>query len=540
MDSSKGRNSANVWGDASDLPDEGSYATFTQQLAPSWTCKAHSDSDNAPLYEPRFMPHRSDTDWADIHTVHWTRDLLSSFRKDFYNPSSITLARSDSEVAQYRDLNLIHSEANVPNPVLSFQESSFPADLIRLLQTNFQAPTPIQAQGWPIALSGKDMVGIAQTGSGKTLTFVLPAIVHIRDQPPLRRGDGPVVLILAPTRELAQQISEECSRFGSTGARAREAYAGAYRDESSIYNVCVYGGVPKMPQQRDLEMGAHIVVATPGRLLDFISTGATNLRRVTYLVLDEADRMLDMGFEPQIRKILSQIRPDRQTLMWSATWPKEVQELAQEFVSSPVQVRIGSLNLAANQQIKQFVEFVEDQDKFGLLIKVLSSVSRKSDTKVVVFAETKRGCESLYRQLRDKQWPAEAIHGDKTQRERDSIIKAFKTGESRILIATDVASRGLDVKDISHVVNYDFPKQVEDYIHRIGRTARAGARGVAITFFTQKDGRQARELVRVMKETKQEVPQALQMIAEKADGVRQSRWRQYRERSRSPRRDFPS
>ena len=528
-----------MWGDASDLPEEGSYATFTQQLAPSWTCTAHADSDSAAFYEPRFLPHRTEPDWADIRTVHWTRDLMAPFRKDFYEPSPITLSRSDIEIAQYRDLHLIHSEIGVPKPLISFQEACFPPDLLRLLQTHFQAPTPIQSQGWPIVLSGKDMVGIAQTGSGKTLTFVLPALVHIRDQPPLRRGDGPIVLILAPTRELAQQISDECSKFGSLGQRAREAYSG-YRDENSIYNVCVYGGVPKMPQQRDLEMGAHIVVATPGRLLDFISTGATNLRRVTYLVLDEADRMLDMGFEPQIRKILSQIRPDRQTLMWSATWPKEVQVLAHEFLSNPVQVRIGSLNLAANHQIKQYIEFVEDQDKFGLLIKVLSSVSRKSDTKVVVFAETKRGCESLYRQLRDKQWPAEAIHGDKSQRERDNIIKAFRTGESRILIATDVASRGLDVKDISHVVNYDFPKQVEDYIHRIGRTARAGARGVAITFFTQKDGRQARELVRVMKETKQEVPQALLMIAEKAEGVRHTRWRQYRDRSRSPRRDFPS
>jgi len=284
-------------------------------------------------------------------------------------------------------------------------------------------------------------------------------------------------------------------------------------------------------QQRDLEAGVHILVATPGRLLDFLNSSVITLKRTTYLVLDEADRMLDMGFEPQIRKIISQMRPDRQTLMWSATWPPEVQDLARCFLTNPEHIRIGSDNLAANAQIKQYVEFVEEAGKFDLLVKVLSTVSRIANSKVVVFAETKRGCETLFRQLREKQWPAEAIHGDKSQRERDHIIAAFRSGSCRILIATDVASRGLDVKDISHVVNFDFPKQVEDYVHRIGRTARAGANGVAISFFTQKDARMAKELVRVMGETKQDVPPALLQISERAESSRNTRWR-----SRSPRR----
>merc|ERR1712225_159282 len=181
----------------------------------------------------------------------------------------------------------------------------------------FPAPTAIQSQGWPMALSGRDVVGIAETGSGKTLTYCLPAIAHINAQPLLSPGDGPIVLVLAPTRELAVQIQEECTKFGAS---------------SRIRNTCVYGGVPKGGQARDLRRGCEIVIATPGRLIDMLESGKTNLRRVTYLVLDEADRMLDMGFEPQIRKIVSQIRPDKQTSMYTATWPKEVESIAKDFL----------------------------------------------------------------------------------------------------------------------------------------------------------------------------------------------------------------
>lgn len=429
---------------------------------------------------------------------------------------------------RFKQERMIKTDTPRIRPVTRFEECSLPEDLVKgMVAAGFTGPTPIQSMGWPIALTGKDVVGIAQTGSGKTLSFVLPAIVHIRDQPPLAAGGGPIALIMAPTRELAQQIHEECGKFGRCQPRSQSSTGSS----SQLYSSCVYGGALRGMQQRDLEAGVHILVATPGRLLDFLNSSVITLKRTTYLVLDEADRMLDMGFEPQIRKIISQMRPDRQTLMWSATWPPEVQDLARCFLTNPEHIRIGSDNLAANAQIKQYVEFVEEAGKFDLLVKVLSTVSRIANSKVVVFAETKRGCETLFRQLREKQWPAEAIHGDKSQRERDHIIAAFRSGSCRILIATDVASRGLDVKDISHVVNFDFPKQVEDYVHRIGRTARAGANGVAISFFTQKDARMAKELVRVMGETKQDVPPALLQISERAESSRNTRWR-----SRSPRR----
>jgi ATP-dependent RNA helicase DDX5/DBP2 len=237
-------------------------------------------------------------------------------------------ARTESEVAQFRREKDVAIEGrDVPKPCTTFMEASFPDYILQQVATlGFTAPTAIQAQGWPCALSGRDMVGLADTGSGKTLAFLLPAIVHINAQAYLRPGDGPIVLILAPTRELACQIKVEADKFGSS---------------SRIQNTCVYGGAPKGPQVRDLKRGVEICIATPGRLIDFLESSTTNLRRVTYLVLDEADRMLDMGFEPQIRKIVGQIRPDRQTLMWSATWPKEVQTLAYSFLHDFVKIKVG-------------------------------------------------------------------------------------------------------------------------------------------------------------------------------------------------------
>lgn len=224
------------------------------------------------------------------------------------------------EVERYRAATQITVRGPAPKPIIYFDEACFPDYCMNeIRRQGYNEPTPIQAQSWPIAMSGKNLVGIAMTGSGKTLAFILPAIVHINHQPPLARGDGPIALVLAPTRELAQQIKKVADDFGS------HVY---------VRNTCVFGGTPKTRQINDLENGVELVIATPGRLLDFLANGVTNMRRCTYLVLDEADRMLDMGFEPQIRKILSQIRPDRQILMWSATWPKEVRQLAEDFLGN--------------------------------------------------------------------------------------------------------------------------------------------------------------------------------------------------------------
>jgi ATP-dependent RNA helicase DDX5/DBP2 len=374
---------------------------------------------------------------------------MPKFDKSFYKEDPAVAGRSPAEIDAFRRKHQITiSGSDVPKPVETFDEAGFPRYVMDEVKAQgFPAPTAIQSQGWPMALSGRDVVGIAETGSGKTLTYCLPAIVHINAQPLLAQGDGPIVLVLAPTRELAVQIQQEITKFGRS---------------SRIRNTCVYGGVPKGPQIRDLMKGVEVCIATPGRLIDMLEGGKTNLRRVTYLVLDEADRMLDMGFEPQIRKIIGQIRPDRQTLMWSATWPKEVRVLAGEFLNDFIQVNIGSMDLAANHRITQVVEVVGEMEKRDRMLKHLEKIMENKENKILIFVGTKRVADEITRFLRQDGWPAlckfsqqflrrnemqltsfQAIHGDKQQNERDWVLDQFKTGKSPIMVATDVASRGI-------------------------------------------------------------------------------------------------
>lgn len=301
--------------------------------------------------------------------------------------------RPQRDIDEFRKSNemSVHGR-NIPRPVETFDEAGFPQYVLSEVKSQgFDRPTSIQSQGWPMALSGRDVVGIAETGSGKTLTYCLPAIVHINAQPLLAPGDGPIVLVLAPTRELAVQIQAEITKFGKS---------------SRIRNTCVYGGVPKGPQIRDLSRGVEVCIATPGRLIDMLEAGRTNLRRVTYLVLDEADRMLDMGFEPQIRKIIGQIRPDRQTCMWSATWPKEVRQLASDFLNDYIQVNVGSLDLSANHRIHQIIEVVSDFEKRDKMIKHLEKIMETKGSKVLIFTSTKRIADEITRFLRQDGWPA--------------------------------------------------------------------------------------------------------------------------------------
>ncbi|XP_076309487.1 putative ATP-dependent RNA helicase DDX5 isoform X1 [Tachypleus tridentatus] len=447
-----------------------------------------------------------------LRKPRWDMSKLPVFQKNFYVEHMAVLRRTPEEVEMYRRVHDVTVRGrNVPIPVQDFMEGNFPPYVMSAVQNqNYKKPTPIQAQGWPIALSGRDMVGIAQTGSGKTLAYILPAIVHISNQPYLERGDGPIVLVLAPTRELAQQIQQVASDFGHL---------------SRIRNTCVFGGAPKGPQLRDLERGAEICIATPGRLIDFLECGKTNLRRCTYLVLDEADRMLDMGFEPQIRKIVEQIRPDRQTLMWSATWPKEVRALAEDFLKDYVQVNIGALQLSANHNILQIVDVCQETEKEYKLLKLLEEIMGEKENKTLVFVETKKKVDDLTRRMRRDGWPAMCIHGDKAQPERDWVLNEFRGGKSPILVATDVAARGLDVEDIKFVINFDYPNCSEDYVHRIGRTARSNKSGTAYTFFTPNNIKQASDLISVLKEANQVVNPKLYELMEMSKGVSSGRGR---------------
>ena len=336
---------------------------------------------------------------ANLGNIEWSKQSLTKFEKNFYIQDPRVTARSDREITDFRAAKEMTIQgSNVPRPITTFDEAGFPEYIMSEIRAmGFAAPTAIQCQAWPMASSGRDLVAIAETGSGKTIAFALPAMVHINAQPLLAPGDGPVVLILAPTRELAVQIQTECSKFGGS---------------SKIRNTAVYGGAPKGGQVRDLRRGVEICVATPGRLIDFLESGTTNLRRVTYLVMDEADRMLDMGFEPQIRKIVSQIRPDRQTLLFSATWPKDVQRLAMDFLHDYIQVNIGSMELSANHNVHQIIEICSEYDKRPRLLKHLEQIS-KENAKVLIFVGTKRVADDLTKFMRTDGWPALAIHGDK-------------------------------------------------------------------------------------------------------------------------------
>ncbi|XP_017842573.1 DEAD-box ATP-dependent RNA helicase 20 isoform X2 [Drosophila busckii] len=444
---------------------------------------------------------RTSTHGAHLPKIIWSEVALTPFRKNFYKPCDSVLARTQVETDSFLSSNEITIKGNeVPTPSIEFEEGGFPDYVMdEIRKQGFAKPTAIQAQGMPIALSGRDLVAVAQTGSGKTLAYVLPAVVHINNQPRLERGDGPIALVLAPTRELAQQIQQVAIEFGSN---------------TQVRNTCIFGGAPKGQQARDLERGVEIVIATPGRLIDFLERGTTSLKRCTYLVLDEADRMLDMGFEPQIRKIMQQIRPDRQVLMWSATWPKEVRQLAEEFLNNYIQVNIGSLSLSANHNILQIVDVCDESEKIMKLIQLLTQISSENETKTIIFVETKKRVDEITRNISRQGWRACAIHGDKSQQERDFVLSSFRNGRHSILVATDVAARGLDVDDVKFVINYDYPSNSEDYVHRIGRTGRSNNTGTAYTLFTHSNANKANDLIQVLREANQTINPKLMNMAQ--------------------------
>ncbi|XP_052565998.1 uncharacterized protein LOC120413389 [Culex pipiens pallens] len=465
---------------------------------------------NGGRVEKRFD--RQERNGENLRAIRWDQEKLDAFAKNFFKPASSVLDRSRAEVNAYLDKNEITVIGkNIPAPILYFEEGGFPSSILaEITRQGYKEPTQIQAVGWSIATSGRDMVGIAKTGSGKTLAYILPALIHISNQPRLMRGDGPIALVLAPTRELAQQIQQVCDDFGR---------------RMSVMNTCIFGGASKMGQANDLRRGVEIVIATPGRLIDFLESGTTNLRRTTYLVLDEADRMLDMGFEPQIRKIISQIRPDRQVLMWSATWPKEIRKLAEEFLRDYIQINIGSLNLAANENILQIIECCQEYEKESRLFKLLAEIGKQGDNKAIVFVETKRKVDQIAGIIKRNGWRADGIHGDKTQKDRDYVLNTFRRMNNGILVATDVASRGLDVDDVKYVINFDFPNNTEDYIHRIGRTGRSTNKGTAYTFFTPANSSKANDLIQVLKTANQYVNPELQEYARFGGGGGRNRGR---------------
>ncbi len=359
---------------------------------------------------------------------------------------------------------------------MTFSDFGLSAGLVRAVsEKGYTEPTPVQERAIPPVLAGKDLLGCAQTGTGKTAAFALPILERIRME-----GNGPDArhagrkgkrrvfrpvraLVLTPTRELALQVGESFREYGKyTGLR----------------QAVVYGGVSQGPQEKALREGADILVATPGRLLDLFSQGLARLDSIEIFVLDEADRMLDMGFIHDIRRLVDELPPKRQSLFFSATIPEDIRRLADTILRDPVRVAVTP-QAPAPEAVEHFLYFVEKPDKAGLLRHLLADPSLRN---VLVFTRTRHGADRVARDLARARIPAEAIHGDKTQKARERALSDFRNGKTRVLVATDIAARGLDIVGLSHVVNYDLPTEPESYIHRTGRTGRAGSAGIALSF----------------------------------------------------------
>jgi ATP-dependent RNA helicase RhlE len=367
---------------------------------------------------------------------------------------------------------------------LSFAELDLAPEVLHAVRdAGYTHPTPIQQQAIPLALAGRDLIGLAQTGTGKTAGFTLP-IVHNLISAPLAAENGkPVhrvrVLILTPTRELAAQVEESFRKYGK------------YTD---LRVVPIFGGVGIEPQSKALQAGVDVVVATPGRLLDHMERENVSFDELEVLVLDEADRMLDMGFAPQLNRIVAEIPPYRQTLLFSATMPPEVEALARKYLRKPVVVQVGRRSEAAST-VTHAVYPVPRDRKSTLLVELLKEANMDS---VLIFTRTKHGADRVVSHLEDQGIAATAMHADKSQGERTRALEDFKSGKIRVLVATDIAQRGLDVSGISHVINYDVPQQPEDYVHRIGRTGRAAATGDAYTFMSPDEIAMVRTIERML------------------------------------------
>ncbi|XP_060944252.1 DEAD-box helicase 3 X-linked a isoform X2 [Limanda limanda] len=417
---------------------------------------------------------------------------------------------------KYDDIPVEATGSNAPPHIDSFHD----VELGEIIMANinlsrYTRPTPVQKYAIPIIKSKRDLMACAQTGSGKTAAFLLPVLSQIFTEGPgdalqaskngqdngrySRRKQYPLALVLAPTRELALQIYDEARKV-------------AYR--SRVRPCVVYGGADIGGQIRELERGCHLLVATPGRLVDMMERGKIGLDYCNYLILDEADRMLDMGFEPQIRRIVEQdtMPPKgiRQTMMFSATFPKEIQILARDFLEDYIFLAVGRVG-STSENITQKVVWVEEGDKRSFLLDLLNATAKAALT--LVFVETKKGADALEDFLYHEGYACTSIHGDRSQRDREDALNQFRSGRCPILVATAVAARGLDISNVKHVINFDLPSDIEEYVHRIGRTGRVGNLGLATSFFNDKNSNITKDLLDILVEAKQEVPPWLESLS---------------------------
>lgn len=409
------------------------------------------------------------------------------------------MSRKESDLIR-KQWHIIVDGEEIPPPIKNFKDMRFPEPVLNNLKAKgIVQPTPIQVQGLPVILSGRDMIGIAFTGSGKTLVFVLPMIMVAMQEEimmPIVPGEGPFGLIICPSRELARQTYEVVEQFL---VPLKEA---GYPELRPL--LCI-GGVDMRSQLEIVKKGVHIVVATPGRLKDMLAKKKMNLDNCRYLTLDEADRLVDLGFEDDIREVFDHFKAQRQTLLFSATMPTKIQNFARSALVKPIIVNVGRAG-AANLDVIQEVEYVKQEAKIVYLLECL----QKTTPPVLIFCENKADVDDIHEYLLLKGVEAVAIHGGKDQEEREYAISAFKAGEKDVLVATDVASKGLDFPDIQHVINYDMPAEIENYVHRIGRTGRCGKTGIATTFINKNQSETTLlDLKHLLQEAKQRIPPVL-------------------------------
>ncbi|KAJ3206683.1 pre-mRNA processing RNA-helicase [Dinochytrium kinnereticum] len=442
----------------------------------------------------------------DLGTVDHSAITYEPFRKDFYieppEIASLTAAEVDIKRAELGGIKI--RGVNCPRPIERWPQMGLPPAVFEVVRRvlKYEKPTAIQAQSIPAVMSGRDVIGIAKTGSGKTIAFLLPMLRHIKDQRPVELGEGPIGLIMTPTRELAVQIHRDAKPFMKV---------------LNLRSVCCYGGSPIKDQIAELKRGAEIIICTPGRMIDLLCANSgrvTNLRRVTYLVLDEADRMFDMGFEPQVMKMVGNVRPNRQTILFSATFPKKMEALARKILKQPLEITVGGRSVVC-PDVHQIVEVMEEDGKFLRLLEILGlAMSSDPDAKVLIFVERQEGADHLLRDLLRRGYPCQTLHGGKDQADRESTITDFKSGMVNVVIATSVAARGLDVKQLKVVINYDVPNHMEDYVHRCGRTGRAGNKGTAYTFITGDQERYSVDIVQALKMSGAQIPEEVQKLAD--------------------------
>lgn len=430
--------------------------------------------------------------------------------KNLYRESDFISKLKDDEVESLRlkDCISVHGK-RARKPILDWSQLGLPSVISTVMKSmNFKAPTPIQCEALPNIMSGNDFIGVAKTGSGKTLAYLLPLFRHIsvNEYTEANRehgfsGSKPTAIVITPTRELAIQVFEVCEPFLKS---------------LHMEGACCYGGQPITNQIAMLKKQCDLIVATPGRLFDLLCANGgrvLSLSEISYFVLDEADRMFDMGFEPQVSKISRLVRRDRQAVLFSATFPPKVEKLARSFLHSPIRVSVGTRNLLS-KDIEQEFQVLEGKNKFSSLLRILGQFKSEDKTgKVLIFADTQNSCNALVDWLAKRGYVSLCLHGGRDQADRDAILKDFQDGVVDILVATSVASRGLDIENLNLVVNYDSPTHMEDYIHRVGRTGRAGRKGKSVTFIMPSEEKSASDIVHLLELSKMPVPSDLQNMA---------------------------